>query len=249
MDKELMARRFAKAAGSYGGEATVQRQIAAKMTALLDSHFRPGRCRTILEIGCGTGLFSRMLAGSLKPERMLLNDICPEMGEYLKDLLGERIRFESGDAETHPFDGQYDLLASSSAIQWFGDVGAFFRRTCSLLREGGILAFTTFGQDNIREVTSLTGRGLRYLSAGELIGKLPAGYDLLHASEEMLTDWFRSPEDVLRRLKRTGVTGIGRQQWTRADLTRFRDAYNARYRNGREVILTWHPIYIIARKK
>ncbi|MDR2916242.1 MAG: malonyl-ACP O-methyltransferase BioC [Tannerella sp.] len=249
MNKELIIRRFAKASASYEEEATVQRQIAVKMASLLTSRINPGYCRKILEIGCGTGIFSRILIDRLKPERMLLNDICPEMHEQVKDIVNDHILFKSGDAETYPFFGKYNLITSCSAIQWFKDPEAFFLRMHQLLTAEGILAFSTFGNDNIREVYSLTGQGLSYLSPEELRNKLSDRYSLLHVSEEKIRKRFRNPKDVLYHLKRTGVTGIRQQQWTREGLMRFCDQYRMLYSDQEEVTLTYHPIYIIAQKK
>ncbi|MDR0699916.1 MAG: malonyl-ACP O-methyltransferase BioC [Tannerella sp.] len=249
MNKILITRCFAKAADSYEEEATVQRRIALKMTSLLETYIRPGCCRKILEIGCGTGLFSRMLADSLKPERMLLNDICPEMHERLKGLLSDYVHFESGDAETYPFSGKYDLAASCSVVQWLKDIDAFFSRIYPLLTADGIFAFSTFGCDNIKEVTSLTGKGLSYFSREELCDKLSGRYDVLYASEEKVFKRFKSPIEVLYHLKRTGVTGIDQQKWTKTNLIRFCDDYKTLYGNGKEVTLTYHPIYVIAKKK
>ncbi|MDR0573245.1 MAG: malonyl-ACP O-methyltransferase BioC [Tannerella sp.] len=249
MDKELIIRRFAKASASYEEEATVQRQIAVKMASLLTSHINLGHCRKILEIGCGTGIFSRILINRLKPEQMLLNDICPEMHEQLKDIINDRVLFKSGDAETCPFHEKYNLVASCSTIQWFKDPGAFFLRIHRLLTAEGLLAFSTFGNDNIREVSSLTGQRLSYLSPEELKNKLSARYHLLHVSEEKILKRFKNPKEILYHLKRTGVTGIGQQQWTRDHLIRFCDKYRMLYNDKEEVILTYHPIYIIAQKK
>jgi malonyl-CoA O-methyltransferase/biotin synthesis protein BioG len=249
MNKMLITRCFAKAAESYEEEATVQRRVALKMMSLLETHIRPGCCRKILEIGCGTGFFSRMLAGRLQPEQMLLNDICPEMNERLKNLLSEHIHFESGDAETYPFSGKYDLVASCSTVQWFKDIDAFFSRIHSLLTADGMLAFSTFGCDNIKEVTSLTGKGLSYFSREELNGKLSGRYDVLYTSEEKVLKRFKNPGDVLYHLKRTGVTGIDRQKWTRTNLIQFCNDYKTLYGNDKEVTLTYHPIYVIAKRK
>lgn len=245
----LITRCFAKAAKSYEEEATVQRRIAMKMTSLLETYIHPGGCRKILEIGCGTGLFSRMLADRLKPERMLLNDICPEMCERLKDLLSDSVHFEFGDAETYLFSEKYDLVASCSAVQWLKDIDAFFSRIYPLLTADGIFAFSTFGCDNIKEVTSLTGKGLSYFSQGELSDKLSRRYDVLYASEEKVIKRFKRPKDVLYHLKRTGVTGVDQQKWTKTNLIRFCDDYETLYGNGKEVTLTYHPIYVITKKK
>ncbi len=249
MNKELIISRFAKASASYEEEATVQRQIAVKMASLLTSHINTEYCRKILEVGCGTGIFSRMLIERLKPELMLLNDICPEMHEQLKDITNDHIRFKSGDAETYPFPGKYNLITSCSAIQWFKDPDTFFLRMHRLLTAEGLFAFSTFGNDNIREIRTLTGQGLSYLSPEELKNKLSDRYNLLHVSEEKILKRFRNPKDVLYHLKRTGVTGVRQQQWTREHLIRFCDQYRMLYSDQEEVILTYHPIYIIAQKK
>ena len=251
MNKQLIARCFAKAAASYEEEAAVQRLIASKMMALIEACRPDGRCRMMLEIGCGTGIFSRMLVDRLRPEAVLLNDLCPEMRERLADLLCEHIRFVAGDAETYPFRGrgQYDLVASCSAVQWFREVEGFFRRIHLLLKPEGLLAFSTFGSGNIREVTALTGKGLAYPSPEALRRMLSGGFELLHVSEEKILRTFKTPKDVLYHLKRTGVTGFDRQRWTKAAFLQFCSDYQTRFGNGREVTLTYHPVYIIARKR
>ena len=249
MNKELITRRFAKASVSYEKEATVQRQIAAKMTSVLSKYIHPEKGKKLLEIGCGTGIFSRMLINLLQPGQMLLNDICPEMHEQLKDIVNDQIRFQAGDAETYPFNEKYDIIASCSAIQWFREPEAFFARMHRLLTTEGILAFSTFGNDNMKEVTTLTGQGLSYFSREILKKKLTDRYKLLYVSEEKIINLFNSPKDVLYHLKRTGVTGIRQQPWTRTRLIRFCNEYCTRYGNREEVILTYHPMYIIAQKK
>ena len=67
VDKDLISKRFSKAVGTYDGAAAVQDAIAERMVSLLQYH--DGRRGTaadgrnavgkVLEIGCGTGLFTR----------------------------------------------------------------------------------------------------------------------------------------------------------------------------------------------
>ena len=60
MNKRLIAERFSKAITTYPKEANVQRQIAGKMIRLLTEHI-PSPCSKVIEFGCGTGIYSRML--------------------------------------------------------------------------------------------------------------------------------------------------------------------------------------------
>ncbi|MDF9830968.1 malonyl-ACP O-methyltransferase BioC [Parabacteroides sp. PF5-6] len=246
---QLIRQRFSKAAESYEKEATVQRRIATTMNQLLQRELSPSVIRQVLEIGCGTGIFSRLLVRTFSPERMLLNDLCPEMKYNLQDLLNPQIRFQPGDAENYPFPDRYHLIASCSALQWFKDPGAFFTKAHSLLAPSGILAFSTFGKENMKEIAALTGQGLPYLSLREITGMLSPDYALIHASEEQITKTFPTAMEVLYHLKRTGVTGIQQQQWTKERLSRFCSEYNRIFNVDGSLPLTYHPIYIIAKKK
>ena len=67
MDKRLIAERFARARGTYSHEARVQQQVAEKMLQLLTERASP-LFRRIVEFGCGTGSYSRLLLHKLQPE-------------------------------------------------------------------------------------------------------------------------------------------------------------------------------------
>lgn len=104
MDKTLIRRRFAKAVGSYSIRADVQRQIAYHMADAIGKYIPSGGWRNVLEIGCGTGMFTRAFLHRATPERLLLNDLCPEVEPYLTDLLAnKRIHFAASDAEALNF--------------------------------------------------------------------------------------------------------------------------------------------------
>ena len=60
MDKRLIAERFARARDTYSHEARVQQQVAEKMLQLLTERASP-LFRRIVEFGCGTGSYSRLL--------------------------------------------------------------------------------------------------------------------------------------------------------------------------------------------
>ena len=102
MDKQLISKRFSKAIATYPQEANVQRQIADKMIHLLTKHIS-FPCSKVIEFGCGTGIYSRMLLQALRPEELFLNDLCPEMKYCCEDILRkEQVSFLPGDAEIVP---------------------------------------------------------------------------------------------------------------------------------------------------
>lgn len=246
MDKQLIAERFAKARRSYAREARVQQQVAEKMIRLLPAGDHA--YRHVVEFGCGTGCYSLLLLERLRPASLLLNDLCPEMEECVGELcVASRVRFVAGDAEQLAFPAGTDLITSCSTLQWFQDPAAFFRRCRQALPPGGILAFSTFGQENMKQIRRLTGHGLDYLSLEELRARLEPSFEILHLEEELAELSFPTPTDVLKHLKQTGVTGTEKRIWTRSRLQAFCDAYVRLFGNAQgEVGLTYHPIYVVA---
>lgn len=251
MDKKLISRRFSKAVQTYTREANAQQRIASHMTGLLRSHM-PSRppIRHIVEFGCGTGIYSQMLLRQYRPETITLNDLCPDMLEYCRQNIRYQVGLLPGDAENIEFPHHTDLITSCSALQWFEHPARFFRRCLPFLRPDGILAFSTFGPDNLQEVRHITGQGLAYPTLNYLTRELSSDYDICHAEEEHFSYSFDHPMQVLEHLKKTGVTGISSQPWTRQDLRYFCDAYQQSFsRPDHTVTLTYHPIYIIAKKR
>lgn len=96
MDKALIRRRFSKAAATYAERADVQREIARRMARLVRTYVPVSERKKVVEVGCGTGTFTRDFLRHERPERMWLNDLCPEMEVPLKDVLRENVSFLPG---------------------------------------------------------------------------------------------------------------------------------------------------------
>ena len=245
MDKRQIAECFARARQTYDREARVQHQVAEQMLSLLLEACPPRtECTRIVEVGCGTGQ-------AFRPQQLWLNDLCPEMRESLAGLLASPcVSFNPGDAEDIALPPQNQVITSCSTFQWFADLPAFFRRCHQALLPGGLLAFSTFGVENLREIRTLTGHGLHYFTLAEIRAMLSPDFHVLHASEEVATLTFPTPTEVLRHLKQTGVTGTEKRIWTRTRLQQFTEEYIRLFSTtDGQVSLTYHPIYILAKKK
>lgn len=250
--KERIRQRFTQALESYEEQAVAQRHICRRLAGYLRNAGHTAYKR-ILEIGCGTGAFTgelATLAGGRGAE-WVINDLCPDCREPVSvRLQGENWTYLPGDAETLAFTGTFDLVASASVIQWFGQPDAFIARMAGALRPGGVLLLNTFGKENLREIKALTGNGLPYPAVSEVgVWAERAGLETVRLEEETLSLRFPSPAEVLRHLKRTGVTGTGSGRFTRGRLERFCREYAARYACGSEVVLTYQPVYLLAVKK
>ena len=249
MDKRLIAERFSKAAHTYGKEACIQYQIAQRMISLLDQVKGTKQLNKIFEFGCGTGNYSQMLYNQFKPSIMSINDLCEEMINRCKEVLDTKVDYIVGDAETLELPTNNDLITSCSTIQWFDNPMTFFDRSTEQLSADGYLAFTTFGKNNMQEIRETTGEGLSYLTLEEICQSLSNQYEVIHADEQIIEQYFDDPKQVLRHLKETGVTGISNQRWTPRILIQFCEAYGKLFTTVQGVRLTYHPIYIIAKKK
>jgi len=75
-DKRQVAASFSRAAGSYDSVAALQRQVGNQLLARLPSTRQPGRW---LDLGSGTGYFSRVLAAAFPEADGLALDIAEGM--------------------------------------------------------------------------------------------------------------------------------------------------------------------------
>lgn len=248
MNKALIVQRFTRAASQYASQAIVQQQI---VELLLDSiiHYNAGEPRRILEIGCGPGNYTRSLLNVYPHAEYILNDLCPTMEQSLQDILTHQVTFYGGDAEAWDLPQEIDLLTSASTFQWFHDLKLFLHKASKSLNDNGLLAFSTFGMHNMHEINSLTGSGLSYLSSSALQEMLLKDYEVLLVSEDHIQLHFSNAMEVLHHLKNTGVTGVSKYRWTPKSIRQFCSDYETQFMDSKGVYLTYHPVFVIARKR
>ena len=250
-DKLLVRERFGRSLAGYDGAAAVQAGMARRLVGEICS--RGGDdCESVLEIGCGTGLLSRELVSRLSVRKLLAYDLVPECGPVLSATMerqpGLAFSFAAGDIERVDLPaGAFDLAASNAVFHWLEDLPGLLGRLAAALRPGGLLAFTTFGPDNLREVAAAGGGGLGYRPLREVAALVERRYRLLHCGEMRETLGFSSPRRVLEHLRRTGANGLVRAGWTRGVLSDFETAYRRRFGQAGGVTLTYHPMFFVAR--
>lgn len=157
IDKQLARLAFEKSAAVYDEAAVLQREVASRMLERLDYiRHQPG---TILDVGAGTGFCAQQLADRYSGAEIYVLDFAINMLQQARGHAGwwqrfrNRYRFIAGDAEQLPLaDGSVDMLVSSLAIQWCNDLDQVFAEFRRVLAPGGMLMFTTFGPDTLKEL-------------------------------------------------------------------------------------------------
>lgn len=249
MLKQQITRGFARTIGTYSDNAIIQKQVSQRLCALVDD-YKSAIPSHILEIGCGTGFLTSALLNLFPNSNWIINDINREVKAGIDFLFQEKsfhkptYLFE--DAETIKISQQFDLITTSSCVQWFSDPKAFFGSISKQLKKNGLLAFSTFGQENLKEIKSASGQGLNYYSVEDYREMLSANFEIIYCAEDIVTIYFDNPKDVLKHIKATGVNGAFRQHWTKGNLAEFTQKY-AQAQKAEGFPLTYHPIYFICK--
>ncbi|WP_340052657.1 malonyl-ACP O-methyltransferase BioC [Pseudomonas sp. JAI120] len=139
-DKRQVAASFSRAAASYDSVAELQRAVGHELLSRLPSACAPRRW---LDMGCGTGYFSRVLGELLPASQGVALDIAEGMLDHARPLGGAEY-FIAGDAERLPLkDGSCGLIFSSLAVQWCANFEAVLSEAYRVLQPGGVLAFAS----------------------------------------------------------------------------------------------------------
>lgn len=251
-DKELVRRRFERKLAQYHNLARVQQGIAGELASLYRHHFGGMDVHKIFEAGAGTGFLTRLLKEFHPRARFFLNDLTESAGDYLRGIMQEgQAEYIWGDAEKIALPAELDAVVSSSTVQWFEDLPSFIVKAASATVPRGALAISTFGPDNFREIRTINGYGLDYHTKTELgLMAESAGYEILHLSEQTRILYFDIPVDVLYHIRATGVNAVRHVQWDRNRSKEFTDRYRELFmtRDGLYP-LTYHPVFLVARKK
>jgi malonyl-CoA O-methyltransferase len=228
LDSVQVRRAFERAAAAGGGDAVLQREVERRMFERLDYiRCRPHR---VLDSGCGVGHGLKLLRRRYPEADLLGMDLAPGvLGEARRESLFERAwRLVSGsgrfllcaDFARLPLrTASVDMVWSNLALAWAGDPLAALREVHRVLIAGGLLMFSSYGPDTLKELKAAFGAGSAARHVHSFIDMHDIG-DMLVASGfaapvmdmEVITLTYSEVPALLRDLKASGETCAARDR-------------------------------------
>lgn len=161
IDKRAVRRAFSRAALQYDAAAVMQREVCRRMLERLD--YIKQKPVSVLDVGSGTGWGTRQLGERYPAAQIVALDIAMGMLQaargtsswWSKLFSGKATPCVCGDMEALPVAPQsMDMVWSNLALQWCNDLPATFVELQRVLRVDGLLMFSTFGPDTLKEIRS-----------------------------------------------------------------------------------------------
>lgn len=218
LDKHKTRLGFERAAATYDSNAVLQREIGARLTERLDLiKMQP---EIVLDLGCGTGFVTDQMFRRYKKARVIGVDLALGMAQKTCQRGGwfRKPQAVCADAARLPFQPQCaDMLVSNLMLQWCNDLPAVFNEFVQVLKPEGLLMFSTFGPDTLKELRASWGQVDGFTHASRFTDMHDVGDALLQAGfrdpvmdMEMITLTYTDVRSLLRDLK-----GIGANNATR----------------------------------
>ena len=186
-----LRRGFEQAAADYDRHAGVQQEVTRRLLARLELvRIDPTR---ILDLGAGTGEGAAQLQQCHPEAQVIAVDFAQGM------LQRARARAPDGqpvvaDAFQLPLaPASVDLVFSSSTLQWCVPLADALAEIIRVLRPGGLLMFSTYGPDTLRELATAQ-------QAAGLDGGVNPFSDMHPIGDLLLEEGFRDPVLDVERL-------------------------------------------------
>jgi len=235
-------RSFDASFDTYDSSCDIQRIVAEHLASKLSHGYK-----NILEIGAGTGVYTEKLA-----ERYSDTDVtCIDISHQL--LLGARdkvshYKYVCADGEHPPFKGCFDLITSSSTLQWFINPENSIPGILSLLKPDGEFAFSMFAEGTFTEMSILnrmTGFGSVYdLRPDSDYLDIFEDCDVSFETKEYVL-FFHSVEEFLKKQKGTGATFTGARAFTsKSSYRKFLELYPELFGEDGKIPVTYKIFYI-----
>ncbi|MBU1262486.1 methyltransferase domain-containing protein [bacterium] len=222
MDKKDIATRFSKYAKFYDSFSDIQR--SACLGLINEMGVEP---QDILEIGCGTGFYTKLLKERFPLAKIVSIDISAEMVKMAKKKV-EKSLFFVADGEGLGIKKRFSLITGSSCFQWFFNLRETLFQYKNILKSKGEILFTIFGKDTFQELREVVGMPAFLISKDDLTEIMKELNGSLR--EERIIEEHPSIFFLLEKIKYSGEgMRLRNGLWTKGAIENLEKAYKSRF--------------------
>jgi len=258
-ENHIIKKRFSTAAATYDRHSRPQQTLIDELALVLPKHL-PSR---ILELGCGTGLLTRLLAEHYPDIPIDASDISPGMIEHCRAAFSNQpqISWIVADAQTFQADAIYPLIVSTSALHWTDDLTKTFLQAYQNLEAGGTFALGMMLQGTLQELRELRAKiapekvfTTRLPTFEETIEALKtAGFSIRKSNRFNRHYNYTNARAFFRVIHEQGVTGgsleRGYVPLTRKEIRMLIETYQKEFESDRGVCASYETALFIAEKE
>lgn len=236
INKSRIKKDFSRYAAYYDKYSFVQDQAAL----VLGRDIQLENPAKILEIGSGTGNYTKVLLKRFPKAKIFAVDISPDMIKIARSKPGlKKVKFILGDGEKLRFSSKFDLITSNAALQWFEDLDKTFLKYKKLLTDTGKICFSIFGPQTYQELAkslSILWEKPIELTASQFIRKknliriVNRYFPSSIVREESRLVSFDSALELLSHIKYTSGTGeVSPEKWTKRTLEKLEAVFKDKF--------------------
>lgn len=236
-DKQNIKNNFSRYASTYDRHSALQVYCAQKLLGFLPGHV----AGAVLDIGCGTGMYTGELAVRYPHNSIAGIDISSEMIKIAREKIRDkRVVFAVEDIEDFECDSLYSLVTSNAGLQWVSDLRDVFLRCSRLLEDKGVFAASIFGPETYFELEEVFSCFLddsfkvaaSFFSSEEEVRSCAQDiFGDLRMQTHTYTQRYDDLISFLKDIKYTGTTGglMSFQRLKRADILKAEKIYKDRF--------------------
>lgn len=214
-NKTHIIRSFNRAAISYNKASFLQCKVGEQLFYLLPKHSTPS---LVVDLGCGTGVFTAKLAHTFPHAEVIGIDIADNMIKHAQKYFTKEnnLKFWCADADNLPLkSATTNIIFSNLMLQWSTNIEITLTEWFRVLKPGGQLLLSTVGSGSLKELSSSWARidsyshGSNFITKKQLLLAInKMGFKNLQFVSQRFSRTFASIYDLMLELKMLGAHNI-----------------------------------------
>jgi len=253
VDQRQVRRNFGRAAATYEQHDALQQEVQSLLIDRLGFYLEtPER---VIDVGAGTGRGTALLRKRYPKAQVVAMDLALPMLRASKKHMSWLKPFQRVCAEATALplpDHSVDVLHSNLCFQWIDNLPALFGECVRVLKPGGLLVYSTFGPDTLKELRAAWAQADEQPHVSRFLDMHDLGDAMINAGlrdpvldVDRYTLTYSEPRMLLKELQGLGATNADRERERhllgKRHYQRMLAAYEAMRVDGR-IPATWEVV-------